>query len=169
MHSVFACAFFITLKTMDNITIASLICCLAVAYIYLCCVFNNYKTCMKKQSPKIYLSGPITGVKQAEYNFMIAEQFIEKNTGLVPVSPFKNGLPNSASYEEHMKADIKMLEGCDSIALLPGWRHSDGARRELERAMELELPIFLLNTYYKGLYIINGPLPYSYLKDVSES
>lgn len=85
----------------------------------------------------MYLSGAITGLNKAATarKFAQAEREPEK-MGYRPVNPLKNGLPESATYEQHMERDLELLRGCDAVLMLPDWSESPGARRELQEAVE---------------------------------
>lgn len=85
----------------------------------------------------MYLSGAITGLNEAAtaLKFAQAEREAEKR-GYRPVNPLKNGLPESATYEQHMERDLELLRGCDAVLMLPDWSDSPGARRELQEAVE---------------------------------
>lgn len=89
----------------------------------------------ERKKLKVYVSGRITGITldEAKPKFDAAKQRLTKR-GYDVVTPFDNGLPNSASYAEHMKADIKLLLDCDVIYLLYGWSYSGGAQIEKEVA-----------------------------------
>ena len=50
-----------------------------------------------------------------------------RGRGYDPVNPFNNGVSLDAPYEDHMRADLRMLLGCDGIYLLRGWMASRGA------------------------------------------
>lgn len=63
-----------------------------------------------------------------------------EQAGYVPVNPLCNGLPASATWEDHMKVDIKLMLDCDVVYLLPGWEDSKGARIEKELADVLGIP-----------------------------
>lgn len=47
--------------------------------------------------------------------------------GYAPVNPFNNGVSLDAPYEDHMRADLRMLLDCDGIYLLRGWESGRGA------------------------------------------
>lgn len=87
----------------------------------------------EKKKQKVYVSGMITGIPldEAKAKFNAAKQRLTKR-GYEVVTPFDNGLPHSASYAEHMKADLKMLLDCDAIYMLRGWSYSGGAQIEKE-------------------------------------
>lgn len=82
-------------------------------------------------NPKVYLSGPITGydIEERKRYFGSLEKVFEM-AGLEVVNPLKNGLPESATYEEHIKKGIELLLTCDSIAMLPDSDKSKGAMLE---------------------------------------
>lgn len=85
---------------------------------------------------KIYISGPITGIapEVCQARFEKAEKEL-KSQGFTPVNPLKNGLPPTASYDEHMKRDLEMLAECDTIYMLNGWEKSKGCRIEFNTAI----------------------------------
>lgn len=72
--------------------------------------------------------------------FTTAENWLKSN-GYIPVSPLKNGLPSSASYNEHMLRDLQLLSECDEIYMLHGWEQSKGCRIEFAEAVTLKKPI----------------------------
>lgn len=86
---------------------------------------------------RIYISGPITGwpIDMCRARFEAAE-FTLRLQGFEPVNPMKNGLPDDAPYDEHMKRDLEMLAECDAIYLLNGWERSKGCRIELQEAIK---------------------------------
>lgn len=85
----------------------------------------------RKEKLRVYISGQITGADLDERKIAFdraARQL--KEQGYEPVSPFDNGLTDDAGYENHRRADIRMLTDCDMIYMLRGWEHSNGARLE---------------------------------------
>jgi hypothetical protein len=52
-----------------------------------------------------------------------------------------------AGYESYMQGDFRMVTVCDAILMLPGWEQSSGAKRELELAQRLKMPVY----YYPDL------------------
>jgi hypothetical protein len=89
---------------------------------------------MKK---RICLSGPMTGLP--DYNrpaFMEAERELIA-AGYDVINPARNGLPESATWQQHMRRDIVMLMEADGVALLPGWHDSRGAMIEDRLAGDL--------------------------------
>ena len=93
---------------------------------------------MRKQAKRIYISGAISGrpLDEAKRRFEEAEAYLKSEYPQAEVvSPMKNGLPASASWEEHMLVDLKMLSSCDAIYMLIGWLSSYGATIEQLWAM----------------------------------
>lgn len=92
----------------------------------------------------IYLSGPISGYDLDERRLLFGkiENCLSRN-GYEVFNPLKNGLPDDAAYEEHMRTDIRALTECDTIVFLPGWEHSAGCRTEFIVAIRMGVKIFL--------------------------
>lgn len=67
--------------------------------------------------------------------------------GYDPVNPFKNGLPDDAHWRKHMRADIALLLGCDSIYMLRGWELSKGAKLELDVASSCGIEVLFENQF----------------------
>ena len=44
-------------------------------------------------------------------------------------------------YTDYMREDIKILARCNAICMLPGWKHSKGARLEYRIAKILNMQI----------------------------
>lgn len=91
---------------------------------------------------KVYISLPITG-KDIEEQKRHAEDVASflLMAGHTPVSPFNNGLDANASYEEHMRADLKMLLDCDAIFMCKGASFSVGCLLEDEVATKCGLTV----------------------------
>ena len=83
----------------------------------------------------IYLSGPITGqdLEVTKTLFKNAQEAYEQH-GHTVFNPFNNGLPNDASYYEHMRTDLTALLQSDIVVFLPGWENSRGCLVELQVA-----------------------------------
>ena len=92
---------------------------------------------------KIYISAPISGYDTEE-----RERYFEKQSAFLQMkgwkvfNPMKNGLPKDASYEQHMKADIKELLKCDAIFMCQGFGGSNGCMLEHEIAQAIGLRIY---------------------------
>ena len=86
---------------------------------------------VQRKNFKIYISGPITGTTDYMERFKEAEELLSK-CKFIPVNPAKvnSMLPEETSYEEYMKMSEVMLDMCDNIFMLKGWRDSKGANWE---------------------------------------
>lgn len=87
---------------------------------------------------KIYLCGAISGLNPVRCRalFQIAQNKIATNWRVV-MNPFDNGLGDDASWEDHMRADIKMLMECDAMYVVNDVTSSKGAKIELNLARAL--------------------------------
>lgn len=103
-----------------------------------------------RPSMKVYVSGKMRGV----YNYNRG-QFYRwarklKELGFDAVNPMDIG-DSIATPEEIdaspellkrvLAADIAALMKCDAIFMLRGWETSEGARRELKVALDMNIPI----------------------------
>lgn len=84
---------------------------------------------------RVYISGAIAhhDMEERRSAFGAAERLLWMK-GFDPVNPFKNGLPADAHWRRHMRADLRLLLGCDYIYMLRGWELSKGAKLELDVA-----------------------------------
>lgn len=92
---------------------------------------------------KTYIAGPMTGMPGLNKDAFNAAADRLRAAGRYVFNPVDNGLPDSAQWHEHMRADIAMLVQCECIHLLPGWEGSSGARLEEHIAMRLGMRIEL--------------------------
>ncbi len=87
---------------------------------------------------KVYISGPITGLPYEEVEKAFSKADLRlKEEGHEVVNPLKNGLPRESTWNEHMRADLKLLLDCDAIYMLNGWEYSKGASLEYDLAIDL--------------------------------
>ena len=103
---------------------------------------------------RVYISGPITGLPEAEYTsrFKRAEEYY-KSAGFEVVNPVEIGkalqaLKDEPTWEEYMMVDLEALGTCTHIALLEGWEQSPGANREKQEAERLGLEIMQIRFYH---------------------
>ena len=102
-------------------------------------------------SMRIYISGPITGIAEANKPAFAAAaaQLAERYPDATIVNPHDKGLPADSSWDTHMRADIKLLMDCDAVAVLDGWEISKGARIEIELAERLRMRVYALSEWLK--------------------
>ena len=93
---------------------------------------------------RAYISGKITGEPRAKELFQRAEALLY-TFGFEPVNPLNNGLPSTAAWEEHMKADLELLKTCQMVFLLPNWTDSKGAQIEEQVARTIGLKVCEIN------------------------
>ena len=114
---------------------------------------------------RIYLSRPVTGVNDYMYKFGDAEEYLEeKYTDAAVVNPARilSQLPKEWSYEECMDICLKLLDRCDTIYMLEGWRQSKGANREYGYALAKDMTIIKEDSWrertQKDTQILQHPL-----------
>ena len=92
---------------------------------------------------RIYISGRITSLPYpiAVKRFAVAARRLA-DLGHEPVNPIYDGLPSDATWAEHMRADLAILETCDGICMLRGWERSRGAQIERRAALKRGIPIY---------------------------
>ena len=95
---------------------------------------------MEIRRPRIYLSGPMTGLPECNHPAFDAAAARWDAQGWVVLNPADAcdrapGLPR----RQYMRWDLGHLLAADAIALLDGWRGSIGARLEVRIAVEVGL------------------------------
>ena len=100
----------------------------------------------KVKGKKVYLSGPITEIKNYKGLFLFAEE-LAKMCDVSRIYNPASDIPNSFSYEEAMKRCVTALAEYDTIMLLPGWRSSKGAKIEYDIACACGMDVVDLTDY----------------------
>ena len=95
---------------------------------------------------KIYIAGPVTGDPEYIEKFNKAEEKL-KGEGWTVINPVKvnANLPDDTTWDQYLHMGYAMLDMCDSIFMLPGFKNSKGAIKELEYAQEQGMTIYLDN------------------------
>jgi hypothetical protein len=97
---------------------------------------------------RLYLAGPMTGLPDFNYPAFNAAAAQLRAAGYTVVNPAENGLPATAPWADHMRADIiAMLHQCNAVALLPGYETSKGAQLELHIAKSLRWPVMVVQLW----------------------
>ena len=91
---------------------------------------------------RVYLSGPITNVKNYKGLFMFAEELVGFDEAEQIYNPAAQ-IPASSSWEQAMHRCLSEITNYDTVVLLPGWNASRGARLESDVALAC------------GIYVVN--------------
>ena len=90
---------------------------------------------------RTYIAGPMSGLPQYNKPAFLEAQLHLELAGREVRNPVHNGLPESAPWGEHMRADLRMLLDCECVHMLDGWQHSRGAQLEHAVAVSLGMRI----------------------------
>lgn len=101
---------------------------------------------MKK---RIYVAGAIQGKTLLE-SFENIRKGIKLSvevlkSGYSPFSPFIDfqfSFVEPITLEEYYSYSLAWLEVSDAVLLVEGWENSKGTKKEIERANELDIPVF---------------------------
>lgn len=96
----------------------------------------------------IYISGKMTNEPELNYPLFnrVAKELRDRGHKVFNPAEIvldKTGMTEWGIYEAYMDICLKAIEKCSMIYLLDNWNNSKGAKRELKRALELELKVFL--------------------------
>jgi hypothetical protein len=83
----------------------------------------------------------MSGVPEHNFPAFNAEAARLRALGYEVVNPAEVNPDVALSWHECLRQDIKLLCDCDTLALLPGWEHSQGAHLELHIAHRLGMTI----------------------------
>lgn len=97
---------------------------------------------------RVYVAGPYSGdtiqtLANIRRGISAAVELIQ--AGYAPYCPwldFQYGLRDDLSTEQYQTVSLAFVETCDCMLLLPGWRDSEGAKREVARMSEVGNPVF---------------------------
>ncbi len=105
---------------------------------------------------KIYISGPVTGTIGYVERFAAAEAQL-KAAGHEVVNPVKilSRMPAGTTHNQYMKLSLDLMDMCDTVLMLQGWRHSKGASIELDYAVRNAMTI----TFEGGAGCVNPSRP----------
>lgn len=100
---------------------------------------------------RVYVAGPMRGLPLYNFPAFDAAENLLTGQGWEVYNPAKvdrdlDGLnpetgENIRPVEVYMRRDFEAILTCDAIAMLPGWRRSEGARREYSVATGIGLEV----------------------------
>ena len=91
---------------------------------------------------RIYISGKITGTDDYIERFEVVERkLIEQGYETVNPAKILSLLPTSTTHKEYMVVSYALMDICDAIYLLHGWKDSKGAVMEYDYALEKGLMV----------------------------
>lgn len=94
---------------------------------------------------RLYISGPITGVKNYKRIFQGAKDALTaKGYDVVNPAELTDVIGDSFSYDEILVIDLVLLSRCDAMVQLPGWEESRGANIEYGYALAADKIIIKL-------------------------
>lgn len=100
---------------------------------------------------RVYISGPMTGVKDFNHPAFHAAEARWRLGGWDVVNPVELDDTTHKSRYTYMRQDIKALMDCDAIAMLPGWQKSEGAQAEYDAAIACGIAVF--DSEHVGQYV----------------
>lgn len=91
---------------------------------------------------KCYIAGKMGGLTTEEYteNFEIGKKEVAA-MGMEPISPADLPHDHDRTWTSYMKEDLIAMLGCDAVYALRNWRHSPGARVEINLALEMGMQV----------------------------
>jgi hypothetical protein len=95
----------------------------------------------------------MTGLPEFNYPAFNAEAARLRALGLRVENPAENPLPAEAPWHQCMRAAIRQMLTCDTVALLPGWNTSRGANVEVELATHLKLEVVFASQIQEGEHL----------------
>ena len=95
---------------------------------------------------KIYISGPVTGTDDYKERFQRAEEKLKgKYEYSMIVNPTKIqeifSKPENVTHDEYMHVALSVLDKCDCIHMMSGWKKSQGACIEYGYAIPTKMMI----------------------------
>ena len=95
---------------------------------------------------RVYLSGPMSGRPEFNFPAFHAAASALRAKGFEVANPAEIEPTGEKTWANCMKADIKALCDCCTVALLPGWEDSKGANIEARLAIQLGMRVVEFET-----------------------
>ena len=93
---------------------------------------------------RIYISGPMSGLPRLNWPLFNRTAVRLRNLRWDVVNPVAINNDPEADWLDCIIADIRAMQGCTAICMLPGWETSFGARIEHLVAQRLGMQVFNL-------------------------
>lgn len=103
--------------------------------------FEEHEPELAAPGRRIYLAGPMTGLPDFNYPAFNRAAKSLREAGWEVLNPAENPDPAEPVWREYMRMAVAQLVTCDTVALLPGWERSKGARIEWQLARGLGLRV----------------------------
>jgi len=94
---------------------------------------------------KLYVSGPMSGIKDCNYPTFAEASRNLRAAGFHVVNPAE--VEVGSSYREIIKEDVRQMMACDGVATLDNWWLSTGARVETHLAGVLQMTILPVESW----------------------
>ena len=95
---------------------------------------------------RIYISGAMTGVPELNFPAFHEAAKALRDKGFYVVNPAEIKPEGEPSWSACMRADLKAMLDCCTVALLPGWEDSKGANIEARLAINLGMRVVEIET-----------------------
>lgn len=89
---------------------------------------------------RIYLSGPMSGLPGLNFPTFHSMTASLRASGHTVTNPAEIN-PDGGTWTDCMRRDIAALMDCDTVATLPGWENSKGAKLEVMIAEKLGMTV----------------------------
>ena|ERR1700733_2657257 len=90
---------------------------------------------------RCYLSGPMSGLPELNIPAFTKAAKDLRAKGFAVLNPAEMNSAKELEWHEYLRADLRLLVECDTIALLPNWDRSRGATLELAVAIKLGMRV----------------------------
>jgi hypothetical protein len=111
---------------------------------------------LRKLKSRIYLSGPMTGIKDLNRPlFNLTAKALRQKGYKVINPPELDKISPQRSWEGCLQRDISYLMKCSEIATLPGWKNSRGANLEIYIGKQLKYPVHPVKYYLGGKHAVS--------------
>ena len=91
---------------------------------------------------RVYISGAITGTTDYMERFSMAElKLLGLGYEVVNPSTILSHIPTTSTHDEYMHVSYALLDICDGIYMMDGWKDSKGSVMEYDYSLEKGLVV----------------------------